>query len=85
MREPGADAGTDVISVLLRLVSLKLRSPSRLLDKLMTRGQLDHLLRTSYHLHELGDSVARGVDGDIVIDIARHSDGLIVVFAAEAA
>jgi hypothetical protein len=76
-----------VRSVLLRLGSLQLRSSSRLLDKLkpMTRGQVDDLLRTSYRLRALGDSVARGVDGDVVIDIARHSDGSIVVFPAEAA
>lgn len=75
-----------IASLLLRLSSLELRSPRRPWEKLMTRGDVDHLLRASYRLRELGDGVDAAIrDTDVVIEIARSSDGSVVVLPAEAA
>lgn len=43
-----------VDNVLLRLSALELRSPERLVDKVMTRKQVGSLLDTSYRLRVLG-------------------------------
>jgi hypothetical protein len=62
--------------VLVRLSSLEVRSPSRLLDTLMTRGQVDELLKVVYLLRELGEGIEPGAPaGDVVIEIAQHKDG----------
>ena len=75
-----------IASALLRLSSLEVRSPRGLLDKLMTRGQVDDLLAAAYRLRELGDGIAPGGSGhDVVIEIAKHADGSIFVLPAAAA
>ena len=53
----------------------------------ITAGDVDHLLRTAYRLH---DEFGAGVDpsiqqSDLAIEIARNSDGSVVVFPALAA
>jgi hypothetical protein len=76
----------DIASVLLRLSSVELRSPSRLLDKLMTRGQVDDLLAAVYRLRELGEGIPpEGRAPDVVIEIAKQADGSILVLPAAAA
>jgi hypothetical protein len=71
--------------VLLRLSTLELRSPSRLIDKFMTRGQVDSLLDSSYRLRELGDSIGgAGRTSEVVIEIEKHSDGTLLVLPAHA-
>lgn len=75
-----------ITSVLIRLSALELRSPSRLRDRVMTRGQVDELLAISYRLRALGEGLT--LDGparDVVIDIARHADGSLQVFPAAVA
>jgi len=75
-----------IASVLLRLSALELRSPNRLLDKLMTRGQVDELLKTVYLLRELGEGVQLGVAAtDVVIEIEQHKDGTLLVLPMSAA
>jgi hypothetical protein len=75
-----------IASALLRLSSLELRSPNRLLDKLMTRGQVDELLAAVYRLRELGEGIVPdGRAPDVVIEIAKHADGSILVLPAAAA
>lgn len=74
-----------VENVLLRLSALELRSPKRFIDKVMTRGQVDSLLDTSYRLRALG--AGRGAaapTADIVIEIEKHSDGTLLVLPARA-
>ncbi len=73
-----------IASVLHQLSSLQLRSPSRLRDKMMTRGHVDSLLDASYRLRHLGDGLSLASrDGDIAIEIARNFDGSVVVLPAE--
>ncbi|MEU4603457.1 hypothetical protein AB0F43_10795 [Kribbella sp. NPDC023972] len=71
--------------VLFRLSALELRSPKRLIDKVMTRGQVDSLLEASYRLRDLGDSIgAAGRTSEVVIEIEKHSDGTLLVLPARA-
>lgn len=73
-------------SVLLRLSSLELRSSSRILDRVMTRDEVNDLLAAVYRLHELREGIARdGHSPDVVIQIAKHADGSLLVLPAEAA
>lgn len=72
-------------TVLLRLSQLELRSPKRLIDKVMTRKQVDSLLDASYRLRALApvDS-AVPVGTDVVIEIEQHRDGTLLVLPARA-
>jgi len=71
--------------VLLRLSALELRSPKRLIDKVMTRKQVDVLLETSYRLRALGDGIgAPAQAAEVVIEIEKHSDGTLLVLPARA-
>jgi hypothetical protein len=75
-----------IASVLLRLSTLEVRSPSRLLNTLMTRDQVDDLLESAYRLRKLGEGIEPGAPaGDVVIDIAKHADGTLLVLPAAAA
>lgn len=75
-----------IASVLLRLSTLEVRSPSRLLNTLMTRDQVDDLLESAYRLRELGAGIEPGAPAsDVVIDIAKHADGTLLVLPAAAA
>ena len=69
-------------TALLRLSALELRSPQRLLDKLMTRGQVDDLLDTSYRLRALREGVGSAPQADVVIEIEKHKDGTLSVLPA---
>ncbi|MFB6722895.1 hypothetical protein ACFCV3_22140 [Kribbella sp. NPDC056345] len=72
-------------NVLLRLSTLELRPPNRLIDKVLTRGQVDALLDTSYRLRAFGRGVAAtGHTTDVVIEIEKHSDGTLMVLPARA-
>jgi hypothetical protein len=74
-----------ISGVLLRLSALELRSPKRLIDKVMTRRQVDGLLETSYRLRALGDGVSTAADSaDVVIEIEKHRDGTLLVLPARA-
>lgn len=79
------DLDARMTNVLLRLSTLELRSPRRLIGKVMTRGQVDSLLEASYRLRALGDSI--GVSDrtpEVVIEIEKHSDGALLVLPARA-
>lgn len=74
-----------VENVLRRLSALELRSPKRLIDKLMTRKQVDSLLGTSYRLRALAPAHSTtSPNADVVIDIEKHSDGTLLVLPARA-
>lgn len=76
---------TRIAGVLLRLSALELRPPHRLIDKLMTRGQVDTLLDTSYRLRALGAGIdATAPVADVVIEIEKHRDGTLLVCPAHA-
>lgn len=74
-----------VEEVLRRLASLEVRSPKRLIDKVMTRKQVDDLLETSYRLRALDPGHSDTSESAVIIDIERRKDGtLLVLPAAEA-
>lgn len=76
---------TRIGNVLLRLSMLELRSPKRLIDKVMTRKQVDVLLEASYRLRALGDGLGAGSPAaEVVIEIEKHSDGTLTVLPAQA-
>lgn len=72
--------------VLRRLSELEVRTPKRLIDKVMTRKQVDELLETSYRLRALGEEAGVGAaDHEVVIEIEKHSDGTLLVLPAQTA
>jgi prefoldin subunit 5 len=72
--------------VLRRLSELQVRTPNRLIDRLMTHKQVDELLETSYRLRALGEGVGSvAPDQEVVIEIEKHSDGTLLVLPARAA
>lgn len=74
-----------VENVLRRLSALELRSPNRLIDKVMTRKQVDSLLDTSYRLRALAPTHSTtSPSADVVIEIEKHSDGTLLVLPARA-
>ena len=72
-------------NVLRRLSAIELRTPKRLIDKMMTRKQVDGLLDASYRLRALdpGHS-ASSLNADLVIEIEKHKDGALLVLPARA-
>lgn len=75
-----------IASTLLRLSSLELRVTNKLTGTMMTRHQVDHLLRASYRLRALAETApSAGQTSDVVIEIAKHADGSILVLPAAAA
>ncbi|WP_043809096.1 hypothetical protein [Rhodococcus triatomae] len=80
-----ADLEGRVADVLRRLSALELRSPKRLVDKVMTRKQVDSLLDASYRLRALAPAHSTtSPDADVVIEIEKHSDGKLLVLPARA-
>ncbi|MFI6432871.1 hypothetical protein [Rhodococcus oryzae] len=80
-----ADLEGRVENVLRRLSALELRSPKRLIDKVMTRKQVDSLLDTSYRLRALAPAHSTtSPSADVVIEIEKHSDGTLLVLPARA-
>ena len=80
------DLEARIDNVLLRLSALEVRSPTRLIDQVMTRKQVDSLLETSYRLRALGAGVGAVAPGqEVVIEIEKHSDGTLLVLPARTA
>ncbi|WP_026061923.1 hypothetical protein [Rhodococcus rhodochrous] len=80
-----ADLESRVENVLRRLSALELRSPKRLIDKVMTRKQVDNLLDTSYRLRALAPAHSTASpNSDVVIEIEKHGDGTLLVLPARA-
>ncbi|MEP9385504.1 hypothetical protein [Nocardioides sp. KR10-350] len=78
------DLESRIARVLMRVSTLELRPPARLIDKVMTRKQVDSLLETSYRLREFGAGISAGPAADVVIEIEKHSDGTLLVLPARA-
>lgn len=75
-----------IVDVLQQLSTLELDRSHGVRDVVFTRGEVDHLLRTSYRLRELGAGVdTRDQPSDVAIEMVRCTDGSVVVFPAEAA
>jgi len=73
-------------AVLVRVSELELRPPKRLIDKVMTRKQVDDLLDVAYRLRTLGAGIGdAAANRDVVIDIERREDGKLLVLPAHAA
>ncbi|MEV8195622.1 hypothetical protein AB0P13_26585, partial [Rhodococcus pyridinivorans] len=80
-----ADLESRVENVLRRLSALELRSPKRLIDKVMTRKQVDNLLDTSYRLRALAPvHSTASPNSAVVIEIEKHGDGTLLVLPARA-
>lgn len=77
---------SSIAGVLVRLSTLELarpRGPRGLRSPVVTSGEVDHLLRTAYRMHALGDGAA--IDRrptDVAIEIVRNKDGSVVVLPA---
>lgn len=81
------DLEARIENVLRRLSELEVRSPQRLIDKVMTRKQVDDLLETSYRLRALALGAEGGAwapNQEVVIEIEKHSDGTLLVLPAHA-
>jgi hypothetical protein len=74
---------SQIADVKRRLGTLQLDRSHGLADFMFTPGEVDHLLRTAYLLRDLGQGVISDVEpSDVAIDMARNSDGSVVVFPA---
>ena len=72
-----------ITDVLACLSTLELTRSKRIADRfLLTSGEVDHLLKTTYTLRALGDDLPGANTSDVAIEIARGTDGSIVVFPA---
>ena len=71
--------------MLRRLSTLQLDRSHAVRDRFFSRSYVDNLLRTSYRLRELGEGIeTRDRPSDVAIEIARSTDGSVVVFPASA-
>ena len=78
-----SDLERRIENVLRRLAAIELRTPKRLIDKMMTRKQVDSLLDASYRLRAL-HARATASDADVIIDIEKRADGTLLVLPARA-
>ena len=74
---------SEIAAVLRTLGTLQLDRTHGIRDVVFTPGEVDHLLRTSRRLRELGE----GVDdsdrqSDVAIEMVQNADGSVVVFPA---
>ncbi len=74
---------SEIAAVLKALGRLQIDRSHGVRDFVFTAGDVDHLLRTSRRLRELGENVdVTGPQSDVAIEMARNADGSIVVFPA---
>ncbi|MBS7549167.1 hypothetical protein [Dietzia massiliensis] len=72
-------------NVLRRLSELELRPPRRRIETVMTRKQVDSLLKASYELRALAPAYSQSSpSADVVIEIEKHRDGSLLVLPARA-
>ena len=74
-------------SVLLELSRLELTRSRGWAHRFFTPNEVDELIGTAYRLRELGDGVApaTATQPDVVIEVARETNGSVIVFPAQAA
>lgn len=68
--------------VLRRLSTIEVDRSKGLRDFAFSAGEVDKMLRTTYRLRELGERLKPDSRADVAIEIARSSDGSVVVFPA---
>ena len=74
---------SEIADVRRTLSTLQLDRPHGIVDVVYTPGEVDHLLRTSRRLRELGEGVDDSErQSDVAIEMARNADGSVVVFPA---
>ncbi|MFI1470357.1 hypothetical protein [Streptomyces wuyuanensis] len=73
---------SSIAGVLVRLSALELARPNGL-RPVFTNGEVDRLMRAAHRIHRLSDgvTVSSGTT-DVAIEIARSTDGSVVVFPA---
>jgi hypothetical protein len=75
-----------IATVLRRLSALKLTHPRGWRGLTFSPREVDELLRAAYRVRELGDGVeTTSRESDVAIEIARSTDGSVVVFPAVSA
>lgn len=80
------DLESGIAALLQGLSMLQLDRSHGMRDVVFTASEVDTLLRTSYRLRELGEGVSADLrPSDVAIEIARSTDGSVVVFPAIAA
>ena len=71
--------------VLLALSRVKLTSSRRVMNMMVTSGEVNSVLNASYRIRDIGDDVESSSDAsDVVIDIVRNADGGLHVLPARA-
>ncbi len=74
---------SDLAELRRGLARLRLDRSHGVMDFTFTMGEVDHLLRTTYLMRELGEGLdLSGRQSDIAIEIVRNPDESIVVFPA---
>jgi hypothetical protein len=77
---------SEISDVLLRLSRLELTRPRGWRSPVFAPGEVERLMRSAHHIHALGDGlISDGPTTDIAVEIARESDGSVLVFPAVAA
>jgi nucleotide-binding universal stress UspA family protein len=88
LKEDGAridELENDISEVLRSLSRVQLTSSRRVVDMMVSSGDVDKVLSASYRLRSIGDTVeASNSASDVVIDIARNRDGSLLVLPAHA-
>lgn len=74
-----------ISSVLHRLSTLELKRQGGFRSPVFMQGEVDDLLKAVYRLRAFGDAPTSSNYSDVAIEIARSSDGSLVVFPAVAA
>ncbi|SDM44210.1 hypothetical protein [Streptomyces wuyuanensis] len=73
---------SSIAGVLVRLSALELARPNGL-RPVFTNGEVDRLMRAAHRIHRLSDGVTvNSGTTDVAIEIARNTDGSVVVFPA---
>lgn len=74
-----------IVEVLNGLASIELSPSRRIVDKVVSSGEADRLLRVSYELRKIDSGFQRQDRAtDVKIDIARRADGSLLVLPAVA-
>lgn len=72
-----------IAEVLVRLSTLELARPQGWRSTVVTYREVDRLMRTAHRIRRLGEGVVTDNHAaDVAIEIARHTDGSVIVFPA---
>lgn len=75
----------DIFELLRSLSRVQLTSSRRVVDMMVSSGDVDKLLSASYRLRSIGDDVeTSNLAGDVAIDMVRNQDGSLLVLPVRA-